>query len=110
VSVTIDSAMEMSEQPTVVQSAVGTGEKPMTAPRERKYALAVTGVSLLLLIGGYFIGHAGGANVDAAKAAGAKLGLAAGNKQGKKQGYAAGYKKGYRTSYKAAYERAKNGN
>jgi hypothetical protein len=81
----------------------------MTAPRERKYALATAGVAVLLLVAGYFIGHAGGANVDAARAAGTKAGTAVGAKTGKKQGYAAGYKKGYRTSYKAAYEKAKRG-
>jgi flagellar biosynthesis/type III secretory pathway protein FliH len=102
-------AMEMSEQPTVVETAVKPDGELMTAPRERKYALAVTGASLVLLAFGFALGHAGGANIDAAKAAGASAGDAAGAKIGKKQGYAAGYKKGYRTSYKAAYERAKNG-
>jgi hypothetical protein len=81
----------------------------MTAPQERKYALATAGAALLLLLCGYFIGHAGGANVDAARAAGTSAGTAAGKKVGKQQGYDAGYKKGYRTSYKAAYEKAKRG-
>ncbi|MBJ7355104.1 MAG: hypothetical protein JHC98_09780 [Thermoleophilaceae bacterium] len=81
----------------------------LTPPKERMYALATAGAALLLLISGYFIGHEGGANVDAARAAGTSAGTAAGKKIGKKQGYAAGYKKGYRTSYKAAYEKAKRG-
>lgn len=81
----------------------------MTPPRERKYALATAGAALLLLVAGYFIGHAGGANLDAARAAGTSAGTGAGKKIGKKQGYDAGYKKGYRTSYKAAYEKAKRG-
>lgn len=83
--------------------------EPMPAPRQRKYALATAGGAIVLIIAGWFIGNTGGANVDAAKAAGTKAGTVAGTKQGKKQGYAAGYKKGYRTSYKAAYEKAKNG-
>ena len=81
----------------------------MTAPQERKYALATAGAALLLLIAGYFIGQTGGANIDAARAAGTSAGTAAGKKIGTKQGYDAGYKKGYRTSYKAAYEKAKRG-
>ena len=66
----------------------------MTAPQERKYALATAGAAVLLLISGYFIGHAGGADLDAARAAGTKAGTVAGTKAGKKQGYAAGYQKG----------------
>jgi hypothetical protein len=81
----------------------------ITIPNQRNYALAVAGASLLLLIGGFFIGKSGGANISAAEAAGTSLGTASGKKQGTKQGYAAGYKKGYRTSYKAAYEQAKDG-
>jgi hypothetical protein len=85
------------------------GALEMTVERERKYALAVTGASIVLLIFGYVLGHTGGADLDAAKAAGTKAGTVAGTKQGKQQGYDAGYKKGYRTSYKAAYEKAKRG-
>ncbi len=81
----------------------------MPAEEQRKWALAVFATSVALLIGGYFIGHAGGANVDGAKAAGTSAGTAAGTKQGKLQGFKAGYKKGYRTSFKAAYEKAKRG-
>lgn len=81
----------------------------MTVERERKYALATAGAALLLLLSGYLIGKSGGADVEAAQAAGTKAGTAAGAKSGKKQGYDAGYKKGYRTSYKAAYEKAKRG-
>jgi len=81
----------------------------MTVQRERKYALATAGAALLLLLSGYLIGKSGGADVNAASAAGTKAGTVAGAKTGKKQGYDAGYKKGYRTSYKAAYEKAKRG-
>lgn len=81
----------------------------LTAVQQRQYALATAAAAVVLLVCGFFIGNEGGADVDAAKAEGAKAGTAAGTKQGKKQGYDAGYKKGYRTSYKAAYEKAKNG-
>ena len=74
---------------------------------QRKYALAVFAASVLLLLAGYFIGNAGGSDVEAARAAGASAGAAIGKKQGRREGRAAGYKKGYRVSYKAAYERAR---
>lgn len=83
--------------------------EPMSAPEQRKYALATAGAAILLAIAGWFIGNTGSADIESAKAVGAKAGKAAGAKQGKKQGYASGYKKGYRTSYKAAYEKAKKG-
>lgn len=83
--------------------------EPMSAPDQRKYALATAGAAIVLIIAGFFIGKTGSANIDRAEAAGTAAGKAAGAKQGKKQGYAAGYKKGYRTSYKAAYEKAKKG-
>lgn len=81
----------------------------MPVEEQKKYALAVFAASATLLLVGYFIGNPGGADVDAARAAGASAGAAVGKKQGTKQGYAAGYKKGYKTSYKAAFERAKSG-
>ncbi len=81
----------------------------MPVEEQKKYALAVFAASAVLLLVGYFIGNSGGADVDAARAAGASAGAAAGKKQGEKLGYDSGYKKGYKTSYKAAYERAKSG-
>jgi hypothetical protein len=77
--------------------------------QQRKYGLAALLIAVTLLIGGYFIGNAGGANIEAAEAAGDSAGAAAGAKAGKKSGYNAGYKKGYRTSYKAAYAKAVDG-
>lgn len=81
----------------------------LSQQEQKKYALAVLAASCLLLLAGYFIGNAGGADVDAAREAGASQGAAIGRKAGERQGYNAGYKKGYRTSYKAAYEKAKRG-
>lgn len=83
--------------------------EPMSAPEQRKYALATAGVALVLLVAGWLIGSAGGADIDAAKAAGAKAGTVVGKKEGTRQGFKSGYKKGYRTSYKAAYLKAKRG-
>lgn len=81
----------------------------MPAPEQRKYALATFAAASVLLLAGYFIGNSGGADVEAARAAGASAGAAVGKKQGTKSGYDSGYKKGYKTSYKAAYEKAKGG-
>jgi hypothetical protein len=76
---------------------------------QRKYAVAVFAASALLLLCGYFVGNAGGSDVEAARAAGASSGAAVGKKLGTKEGRTAGFKKGYRVSYKAAFERAKRG-
>lgn len=93
-----------------MESASGPTESTqLSVVEQRRYALAVAGISLILFVFGYFLGHVGGANVDAARAAGNSKGLAVGAKQGRAAGYAAGYKKGYRTSYRAAYSKAKNG-
>jgi hypothetical protein len=90
-------------------SALGSAPMDLSTELQRRYALAVFISSVLLLIGGYLIGHAGGSDVDAARAAGASRGAALGKKQGTKEGRAAGFKKGYKLSYKAAYKRAKRG-
>lgn len=82
----------------------------LTDQQQLRYGLATLAAAVVLLIAGYLIGNSGGADVNAAREAGASAGQAAGLKAGKAQGRAAGYKKGYRTAYKAAYERAKRGN
>jgi hypothetical protein len=81
----------------------------MTAVEQRRWALAVLATSVVLLAGGYLVGHAGGADIDAARAAGTRAGTVDGRRQGRLQGYRAGYRKGYRTAYRAAYGRARRG-
>lgn len=88
---------------------VRIGLVELSTALQKRYALILATACAALLFVGFLIGNAGGADLDAARAAGTKAGEVVGKKQGKEQGYDAGYKKGYRTSYKAAYERAKRG-
>lgn len=73
---------------------------------QKKRALAIAGISVALFFIGYLITSEGGADVDAARAAGTKAGQIDGAKKGKKAGYAEGFKKGEETAYKAAYAKA----
>lgn len=95
----------MDDQPTEAMEPVAPGgDIPVT--QQRKLALITTVSALALLLIGFFAGHSGGANINAAEAAGNSAGAAAGTKAGKKSGYDDGFKKGYSTSYKAAYRKA----
>lgn len=78
----------------------------LSIEEQKKRALAITGIAVALFFVGYLITSEGGADVDAARAAGVKAGQAVGAKQGKRVGYAAGFKKGEKTAYKAAYSKA----
>ena len=99
-----------SEEPSVSLGEIGA-----EPPRGWRAAVAI--VALLAIgggLGGFAIGHGTGEDLDAARAAGATSGEAAGTQDGGKRGYAAGYdiaakqafKKRYDDAYKAAYRAA----
>lgn len=83
--------------------ASSSDSKPMS---ELQRAAAVAALAATLFVVGWLIGGSGGADVDAATAAGKKAGTAAGIKAGESSGFDEGEKKGYRTAYKAAYSKA----
>jgi hypothetical protein len=79
--------------------------------RRRRATVAVTvGLGLTALLGGYFVGHAGGKDLDAARQAGTAQGkhesTAASRRDGYSNGYKAGKKAGYDETYDKAYKTA----
>ena len=81
--------------------------------RRRRAALAVAiGLGITAALGGYFIGQAGGEDVDAARQAGTTQGkhesTAAAHRDGYNAGYEEGKKAGYKQTYKSAYKTAYN--
>ena len=86
---------------TAANSATGRGR---TSSRVILTALG-TGVLCAAAAGaGYAVGHSGGPNLEGARAAGARIGLAQGSNVAKHHGYALGYKLGYSRGYKGTYE------
>lgn len=78
----------------------------LSIEEQKKRALAIAGISVALFFIGFLISSEGGADVEAARNAGAKAGQAAGAKKGKQAGYVEGFEKGEETAYKAAYSKA----
>jgi len=91
------------------------GEASAEVARRRRAALAVVvGLGITAGLGGYLVGHSGGEDLDAVRAAGTAQGkhesTAAGTRGGYREGFRegrrAGYKQTYRRAYKAAYKEA----
>jgi hypothetical protein len=91
------------------------GEASAEVARRRRAALAIViGLGITAGLGGYFVGHSGGEDLDAARAAGTAQGkhesTAAGTRDGYRQGFKegrrAGYKQTYRKAYRTAYKQA----
>jgi hypothetical protein len=102
--------LEDDRAPTMV-----LGPASAEVVRRRRAALAiVVGLGITAALGGYFVGHSGGEDLDAARAAGTAEGKRAGAaasartgyRQGFREGRRAGYKQTYRKAYRTAYKEA----
>src|SRR2546423_7922748 len=93
---------------TAIQPA--SGETTRIFGRRRRHipaaAAVAVGLGLSAALGGYFVGHSGGNDVDAARTAGAAHGRAEGSSRGSRPGYRQGFKEGRRAGYRQAYRAA----
>ena len=79
----------------------------MSFPRFRpRLVIAILAVGVVLTglgVGAYFIGHSGGEDLAAARAAGTSAGSKAGKHRGEHRGYAKGFRRARSQSFASAY-------
>jgi flagellar biosynthesis/type III secretory pathway protein FliH len=82
------------------------GPASAEAAQRRRALGAVAAIGICAVLGGYFVGHSGGEDLDAARAAGTVAGKQESTKAAERDGYTAGYKEGRKAGYKQTYKKA----
>jgi flagellar biosynthesis/type III secretory pathway protein FliH len=82
------------------------GPASAEAAQRRRVLAAVVGIGICAALGGYFVGRAGGEDLDAARDKGTLQGTHESTGAARRDGYDAGFKSGRKAGYKQTYKKA----